>query len=133
MYINIRVDLAMPIPGFSFVEQDIHGRFCPVIILNPTLIPDDPNVIAHIMGHEWGHHALRHIERVSDIEGQDRRQTKENEADAYAAKFIKTYDYDVEVVSKFLKEHSLDIENRIQILTETLPDECAPGNSSLLV
>tara|TARA_Y100000741_G_scaffold221663_1_gene168982 strand:+ start:41 stop:517 length:477 start_codon:yes stop_codon:yes gene_type:complete len=125
-FVELRCDIAMPMPGFSLIEPDIHGLYRPVIVLNPTIIPDDSNVIAHILGHEWGHHVLRHIEpRGPDTppEGSNRRQEKENEADAYAARFIKTYDYDTDAIISFLREHPIDFENRMQILLNTPADQ----------
>ena len=118
-FVELRCDIGMPMPGFSFIEPDIHGLYRPIIVLNPTIIPDDSNVIAHILGHEWGHHVLRHIEpRDPNIhpEGINRRQEKENEADTYAARFIKTYNYDTDAIISFMREHPIDLENRMQIL-----------------
>jgi len=124
-FVELRCDIGMPVPGFSLIEPDIHGLFRPVIVLNPTIIPDDPSVIAHILGHEWGHHVLRHIEPrgpAAVIEDNNRRQEKENEADAYAAKFIKTYNYDIDAVMSFFREHPIDLDNRMQILLNTPAD-----------
>ena len=124
-FIELRCDIRMPIPGFSLIEPDIYGLYRPIIVLNPTIIPDDPNVIAHILGHEWGHHVHRHIEpRTHGMppEGLKRRQEKENEADMYAAKFIKTYAYDTDAIISFLREHPIDLENRMQILLNTTAD-----------
>jgi len=124
-FVELRCDIAMPMPGFSLIEPDIHGLYRPVIVLNPTIIPDDPSVIAHVLGHEWGHHVLRHIEpRGPDIppENSERRQEKENEADAYAARFIKTYRYDTDAIISFMREHPIDLENRMQILLSADPN-----------
>tara|TARA_X000000950_G_C13467748_1_gene478538 strand:- start:118 stop:594 length:477 start_codon:yes stop_codon:yes gene_type:complete len=124
-FVELRCDIGMPMLGYSFIEPDIHGLYRPVIVLNPRIIPDDCNVIAHILGHEWGHHVLRHIEpRTPNMapEGSNRRQEKENEADAYAARFIKTYNYDIDAIISFLREHPFDLENRMQILLNTPAD-----------
>lgn len=134
-FVEIRCDIGMPIPGFSLIEPDIHGLYRPIIVLNPTIIPDDTNVIAHILGHEWGHHVLRHIEPwTSNMapESSNRRQEKENEADTYAAKFIKTYNYDIDAIIGFLREHPIDLDNRMQILLNTEQNTRFPVlNSSL--
>lgn len=135
-FVELRCDIGMPMPGLSLIEPDIHGLYRPIIVLNPTIIPDDTNVIAHILGHEWGHHVLRHIEPwTPDMapEGSNRRQEKENEADTYAARFIKTYNYDIDAIISFLREHPIDLENRIQILLDTDHSTRLPVlNSSLL-
>ena len=119
LFVEIRCDVGLPIPGLSLIEQDIHGLFRPIIVLNPTLIPEDENVIAHIISHEWGHHVLRHIERFPSRESSESiqiRQQKENEADCYAAKFVKQFRYDLDSIIAFFEEHPIDIENRITIL-----------------
>lgn len=119
-FIKIRCDPQMPIPAFSFIEEDIHGLFQPIIIINPSLITDNASVIAHILAHEWGHHTLGHIlhPNVSrnERELEHTRKRKENEADAYAAKFIKDHNYDINSIVFFIKQHPFDIENRLNIL-----------------
>ena len=120
-YIEVRNDVNLPMPGFSYIEKDIHGRILPVIILNLLLIPNDSNVLAHIISHEWGHHILRHIEYTStpNVMKQENfaiKQQKENEADKYAANFIKKYSYNKEPIIAFFREHPYQLENRIAIL-----------------
>ena len=134
MFIEIRCDRMMPIPGFSLIEEDIHGLIKPIIVLNPEILQEDISVIAHVMAHEWGHHVLQHISKTPACLGSDpalgsmtvermhSRQTKENEADAYAARFIKSHDYDPDAVMAFFREHPVDLENRMRILTETVPN-----------
>ena len=67
MFVEIRCDRAMPIPGFSLIEEDIHGLLKPVTVLNPELLREDPSVIAHVMAHEWGHHVMGHIDIFSPV------------------------------------------------------------------
>ena len=43
-------------------------------------------------------------------------QEKENEADLYAANFIKEYSYDVDNIKSFMREHPGDLDNRLEIL-----------------
>lgn len=118
--INVREDRNLQIPAFSTIEKDIYGRYIPVVLVNTKLIPNNINIIAHILSHEWGHHVLRHMdmeqsavfkqEDINDI------QEKENEADLYAANFIKEYSYDIDHIKSFMKEHPGDLENRLHIL-----------------
>ena len=121
MFIPIRCDVNLPMPGYSLIEPDIHGRFGPTIILNPTLIPDNISIIAHILSHEWGHHVLGHMQDLNNSMQNlnNSMQNKENEADAYAARFVKLHSYNVDDIINFMREHPVDLENRIQILTDT--------------
>ena len=125
VYVEIRSDPMMPIPGFSLIEQDIHGLFRPVAILNPKILTEDPSVIAHIMSHEWGHHVMRHISKIPPLPNAEKphdRQMKEDEADTYAARFIKSHNYDTDAIEAFMREHPFDLENRLRILRETASD-----------
>ena len=75
-------------------------------------------------GTSGGHHALRHVRTTppTDLETPKQRQEKENQADAFAAKFVKSYDYNIDTLIAFLREHPVDLDNRLRILQETLPD-----------
>ena len=117
-YIEIRTDPALPMPAFSIIEKNIYGRFVPIIIMNDKVLTEEKEVMAHILAHEWGHHVLNHIElvRENNKPSHTERQNKENEADAYAAGFIKEFCYSKEPIKKFLKEHPHDLENRLNIL-----------------
>lgn len=125
-FINIRNDFNLPMPGFSVIEQDIHYRLTPTIIINTTLIPQDDNIMAHILAHEWGHHVLQHIEHYppppDKMPDAETRQLKENEADSYAAEFIRKYHYDKDAIIHFFREHPHDLDNRIQILNTAFSD-----------
>ncbi len=119
-YIEVRNDPNLQIPGFSIIEKDIHGRMIPTILINMELIPEDENIFAHILSHEWGHHVMGHIDIFSPekqlLETRVTRQNKENEADLFAAQFIKKYSYDTDNIIAFFREHPHDLDNRIQIL-----------------
>ena len=121
-YIEVRNDINLNIPAFSVIETDMYGRNIPYILLNLKLIPEDKNVIAHILSHEWGHHVLRHLKPINElikknfINHPDERQQKENEADTYAAKFIKDKSFKKDSIIKFLNQHPFDLENRLSIL-----------------
>lgn len=118
--IQVREDPNLHIPAFSVIEKDLFGRYVPLILINQKIIPNNENVYAHILAHEWGHHVLNHIlvepppihQRPSPSEVQQ----KENEADLYAAKFIKKHNYDVESICDFMREHPHDLDNRLTIL-----------------
>ena len=131
-FVEIRCDPNMPMPGFSLIEEDIHGLFKPITVINPRVLPDNPSIIAHVMSHEWGHHVLRHIKKapsIHDIEPIHIVKEKEDEADAYAARFVKSNNYDIDSIIAFMREHPIDLENRIQILRETPCDVEARSNS----
>ena len=117
-YIDIRIDINLPMPGFSTIEKNIYGRFVPIILLNPKVLQEDTNVQAHILGHEWGHHVCKHIGLVPPLikETEEQKQRKEDEADLYAAKFIKEYMYDKKPILEFLKSNPIDYDNRSLIL-----------------
>ena len=121
-FAEVRCDDALPIPGYSFVEQDMHGRLRPVVVLSPGLIPSgDRSVLAHVLAHEWGHHSLMHIRRRepgAPPETPPERQRKEDEADSFAAEFMRSRgdEYDLHAVEAFLRRNPFDLENRLQIL-----------------
>ena len=81
----------LQIPAFS--RKRFIRKIYPVVLINSKLIPNNINIIAHILSHEWGHHVLRHMElepptnyKTEDINDI---QEKENEADLYAATLLK--------------------------------------------
>tara|TARA_B100001758_G_C18400292_1_gene608573 strand:+ start:553 stop:960 length:408 start_codon:yes stop_codon:yes gene_type:complete len=117
-YIAVREDMNLKIPAFSIIEKDIYGRHIPVILINQKLIPKNINIIAHILSHEWGHHILQHIQKTPPINMPEPEeiQIKENEADTYAAHFIKEYSYDKDDIINFMKDHPFDLDNRLNIL-----------------
>ena len=138
-YLAVRNDISLPIPGFSTIERDIHGRLVPTVIMNLTLIPNDDNILAHVLSHEWGHHVSKHLlthphqhQHQSQHQHQHQHQhqpqpqhigfvndlqQKENEADLFAAKFITHFKYNKSPIIDFFKKHPIDIQNRINILT----------------
>ena len=125
VFLMVRHDRTLPMPGFSTIEQDMYGRNIPTIIINLSLIPNDDNILAHVLSHEWGHHVSKHLcsefkpppsqsQYIGYIANQ---QQKENEADLYAAKFIKEYNYNKAPIIEFFRKNPVDIHNRINILT----------------
>lgn len=119
-YIEVRNDPNLNMPGFSFIEKDINERFKPIILINLDLIPKQIDILAHVIAHEWGHHVLRHISLVpphsSQMPSSEERQEKENEADTYAALFIKEFFYNKKPIEKFILDCNFDCDNRINIL-----------------
>lgn len=82
-YINV-----LPIPAFSIIERDIYGRYTPTILINLSILPNDKNILAHILSHEWGHHMLKHLLMdppcKEEMPTQIERQLHENQVDSYA-------------------------------------------------
>ena len=119
-YIQVRNERTLQMPGFSMIEKDIHGQYIPVILINLDLIPNNESVLAHVLSHEWGHQVLKHIElvppHISQMPNQQQRQEKENEADKFAASFIKEYGYSKNDIEHFMRQNPHDLENRLNIL-----------------
>ena len=119
-YINVRQDISLPIPAFSIIERDIYGRYTPTILINLSILPEDKNILAHILSHEWGHHMLKHImldpPSRDNMPTQVERQIHENQADSYQLEFIKKYEYNKEPIIQFMRKHPFDLQNRLDIL-----------------
>ena len=119
-YIHVREDPHLPMPGFSIIEKDLHGRYTPTILINQNTFPNDKNICAHVLAHEWGHHVCNHIllepPPIHKRSNPSDAQKKENEADLFAAKFIKKYNYDIDEIANFMREHPHDLDNRLAIL-----------------
>ena len=47
-YIEVRIEKSLPMPGFSTIEKDIYGRFKPLILINPKVLTEDNNILAHV-------------------------------------------------------------------------------------
>lgn len=122
VFVEIRCDDAMPMPGYSYVEQDLHGRLRPIVVVSPARIPGgDRSVLAHVLAHEFGHHANRHLRRIepgAPPETAAQRQRKEDEADDFAAAFLRSRsdEYDLKAVEAFLRQHPFDLDNRLERL-----------------
>ncbi|MBN1476728.1 hypothetical protein JXA47_08245 [Candidatus Sumerlaeota bacterium] len=78
-----------------------------VIVFDVSASALDEAIVAGLLAHEWGHLVLGHPQRVLAA-GQDpslglRIRAFEREADAYAARFLATWNYDVEPLAQFLE------------------------------
>ena len=125
-YIEIRCDNHLRTPGFSLIEKDIHGRLIPIIVVNPDILPCDENIVAHVISHEWGHHVCKHLLNRSKpmsesmyFESPETKWKKENEADAYAARFVSEHNYNIEAIADFFRSNPIDLDNRMRILKGT--------------
>ena len=126
-YIIVKYDFNLQIPGFSYFDVEINDRFVPTIAINPNCYPQEVEVIAHILSHEWGHHVLNHLELPNNETNNEKKQDIEvinkieDEADRYAAGFIKKYSYNTDNIINYIKKHSNNskiAEHRIDILLE---------------
>lgn len=120
-YIEVRIEKTLPMPGFSTIEKDIYGRFTPIILINPKVLTEDNNVMAHILAHEWGHHKNNHIPLIppnpTEKETKAQIDEKEDEADLFAAEFIKEYGYNKDPIIRFMQSsRDPTLEKRITIL-----------------
>ena len=125
MALSIRCDPALPMPGFSLVETDHGGLRRPTVLVNPDILPACPHIVAHVMGHEWGHHYHRHLnpsgpdKAPRQASTPEERRLKELEADSYAAGFVKRRGYDIRAIEAFMREHPVDLEERLRVLQDT--------------
>ena len=121
-YINVRQDNQLPIPAFSMIEKDMYGRYTPVILINRYIFPDNKDVLAHVLSHEWGHHMLKHMlldpPSIENMPKKDEIQLHEDQADTYAAEFIHIYKYDKKPIIEFMRDHPNDLQNRLDILNQ---------------
>ena len=109
--LNVLIDNNLKLPGMTFLNDVNIAQ----IVLNLSLIPENVNIIAHILAHEAGHQILEHIKIPPH---QNDLGKCEDEADAFAAKFIKSHNYDLEPIKDYIKSiHDKTIaDRRIKIL-----------------
>lgn len=120
-YIEVRIEKSLPMPGFSTIEKDIYGRFKPLILINPKVLTEDNNILAHVLAHEWGHHKNNHIPLIAPNENEKETKAqideKEDEADLFAAEFIKEYQFDKGTIISFMRSsRDQNLNKRIMIL-----------------
>lgn len=122
LMLEIREDPSLPIPALSILETNMFGVHKPLVILNPTMVPSDQSIAAHIMAHEYGHHFMEHV-RTESINLSPRELERcEVEADMFAAGFISKYDYDKMTIIGFIEAHDpAGSEQRKRILVNGSP------------
>jgi hypothetical protein len=79
-----------------------------VIVFDVSASALEEAIVAGLLAHEWGHLVLGHPQRVLAA-GEDsslgvRILAFEREADAYAARFLASWNYDVEPLAQFLED-----------------------------
>ena len=109
-------------PAISSVIPDDKLHIKRIIEINISMIPDDINIIAHILSHEWGHHVLDHVLDNPMELSKTELDTREDEADVYASAFIEFYQFKKEPIIDFiLKTNPYNIyKNRINILNNNI-------------
>ena len=117
---EVKIDTKLQIPAFSLLDTDFRGNLRNKILINTNLIPmNNKSILAHILGHEYGHHIYEHIKIYPGDLNADQLSQVENEADFYALMFIEKYNYDKDEIIKFISDTTLNKEycrTRIDIL-----------------
>ena len=110
--LNVLIDNNLKLPGMTFLNE----VNIPQIVLNLSLIPENVNIIAHVVAHEAGHQILGHV-KIPPYQ-QTALDKCEDEADTFAATFLKIHNYDIDPIKDYIKSiHDKSIaDRRIQIL-----------------
>jgi hypothetical protein len=104
--VNLIVDDYLHIPALSYIDE----LGLNTIRINLSIIPLSESVIAHIMSREYGHHILKHFETESYKLDSEELEKREDEADIFAAKFIKNNKYQQEPIEIFISETSVSAD-----------------------
>ena len=112
---EICVNNYLPCPAMSSIFKNKR-----IIEVNQYLIPDNLEITAHIMSHEFGHHYLDHVLTDPRTLHQLELDIIEDEADTYASIFIEKYGYNKQPIIDFIIKSNTNYHNRIKILNNTL-------------
>lgn len=119
MYIKIKLDDKLQEIAISLIEKDMWGHLIPTIVINPLLMPNNKNIQAHILAHEYGHHYYKHI-RDCDI-SKEEYNIRELEADLFASNFVYNYSYNLYDIYNFHINCNTPItKDRLQIITDII-------------
>ena len=121
-YSGIKVELVynsiLYCPAMSSISNKL--KLVRIIEINPKLIPDDINITAHILSHEFGHHYLNHVLDDPMTLSKKELDIREDEADTYASVFIDKFNYDKQPIIDFIIQNNPNYCERIKILNNTL-------------
>lgn len=113
--VELCINNYLPCPAMSSLSASKR-----IIEVNQYLIPDNLDITAHIMSHEFGHHYLDHVLEDPRTLDQLELDIREDEADTYASVFIEKYGYDKKPIIDFIIKSNPNFHNRIKILNNTL-------------
>ena len=115
--VSLVVDHYLRIPALSYVDE---GGL-PTIRINLALVPLCESVIAHVMAHEYGHHVMKHVHTELYKLTPEELDSREDEADTYAAKFVHDRKYALAPIELFISQLApvkKIAERRLNLLAE---------------
>ena len=99
---EIKENNSLQIPALSILETDFRGNLRNKIFVNFNLLPlTEPDILAHVLAHEYGHHIYNHVKINPLSLNQDQLDQAEYEADLYALLFIEKYNYNKKKIINF--------------------------------